>query len=137
MRITDGKPSTDPAFYKPLLDYLFHTFGEDKLIFGSDWPNGPAADNLPTIVQIVRDYFTPKVRQRSKSTSGKTRWRHIDGSGATPGSRNSPAAPRTSVLLASGSRFRPQTTRMRKHYPITVSKLRVHLQRGGAGLPAE
>jgi predicted TIM-barrel fold metal-dependent hydrolase len=60
MRITDGKPSTDPAFYKPLLDYLFHTFGEDKLIFGSDWPNGPAVDNLPTIVQIVRDYFYAK-----------------------------------------------------------------------------
>jgi predicted TIM-barrel fold metal-dependent hydrolase len=60
MRIADGKPSTDPAPYKPLLDYLFHTFGEDKLIFGSDWPNGPAVNNLPTIVQIVRDYFAAK-----------------------------------------------------------------------------
>jgi L-fuconolactonase len=60
MRIVDGRPSTDPALYKPGLDYLFDTFGEDKLIFGSDWPNGPAVDNLPVIVQIVRDYFYAK-----------------------------------------------------------------------------
>ncbi|MGA2327573.1 MAG: amidohydrolase family protein [Bryobacteraceae bacterium] len=62
MRIADGKPSTDPALYKPLLDHLFDTFGEDRLIFGSDWPNGPAVDNLPVIVQIVRDYFYAKGR---------------------------------------------------------------------------
>ncbi len=60
MRIADGKPSTDPALYKPLLDYHLQTFGEDRLIFGSDWPNGPAVDNLPVIVQIVRDYFCAK-----------------------------------------------------------------------------
>jgi L-fuconolactonase len=62
MRIADGKASTDPALYKPLLDHLFETFGEDKLIFGSDWPNGTAVDNLPAIVQIVRDYFHGKGR---------------------------------------------------------------------------
>jgi len=62
MRIADGKPSTDPVLYKPLLDRLFDTFGEDKLIFGSDWPNGQAVDNLPVIVQIVRDYFYAKGR---------------------------------------------------------------------------
>ena len=60
MRIADGKSATDPALYKSLLDHLFDTFGEDKLIFGSDWPNGPAVDNLPTIVQIVQDYFFAK-----------------------------------------------------------------------------
>jgi predicted TIM-barrel fold metal-dependent hydrolase len=60
MRVEDGKPSTDPALYKPLLDRFFETFGEDRLIFGSDWPNGPAVDNLPAIVQIVRDYFYAK-----------------------------------------------------------------------------
>jgi predicted TIM-barrel fold metal-dependent hydrolase len=62
MRIVDGKPSTDPALYKPGLDHLFETFGEDKPIFGSDWPNGPAVDNLPVIVQVVRDYFQTKGR---------------------------------------------------------------------------
>lgn len=60
MRVVDGKASTDPALYKPLLDRLFDIFGEDKLIFGSDWPNEAAVDNLPAIVQIVRDYFSIK-----------------------------------------------------------------------------
>jgi predicted TIM-barrel fold metal-dependent hydrolase len=62
LRMVDGKPSTDAALYKPLLDRLFDTFGEDKLIFGSDWPNGPAVDNLPAIVEIVRQYFSAKGR---------------------------------------------------------------------------
>ena len=62
MRIVDGKPSTEAAVYKPVLDYLFDTFGEDKLIFGSDWPNGPAVNNLQVIVQIVHDYFMAKGR---------------------------------------------------------------------------
>jgi predicted TIM-barrel fold metal-dependent hydrolase len=60
MRIVDGKASTDPALYKPVLDFFFDTFGEDKVIFGSDWPNATAVDNLPVIVRIVRDYFDRK-----------------------------------------------------------------------------
>ncbi len=62
LRVVDGKASTDPALYKPLLDQIFETFGEDKLIFGSDWPNAAAVDNLPAIVRIVRDYFQTKGR---------------------------------------------------------------------------
>lgn len=60
LRIVDGKASTEPALYKPTLDYMFDTFGEDRLIFGSDWPNAAALDNLPAIVKIVQDYFGKK-----------------------------------------------------------------------------
>ena len=62
LRVAGDKPSTDPALYKPLLDRLFDTFGEDKLLFGSDWPNGQAVGNLPAIVRIVREYFSTKGR---------------------------------------------------------------------------
>jgi L-fuconolactonase len=55
-----GQPMTDPAVYKPNLDYLFQTFGEDRVIFGSDWPNSIAASNLTAIVRIVQDYFNAK-----------------------------------------------------------------------------
>ena len=55
-----GKPVTDPSVYRPSLDYIFQTFGEDKIIFGSDWPNSIAATNLPSIVKIVQDYFYGK-----------------------------------------------------------------------------
>jgi L-fuconolactonase len=62
MRLVNGKPSMDQNLYTPTLDYLFDTFGEDRLIFGSDWPNAAAVDNLPAIVKIVRDYFETKGR---------------------------------------------------------------------------
>jgi L-fuconolactonase len=60
MQVVDNKPSLDPALYKPTLDFLFVTFGENRLIFGSDWPNGAAVGNLPAIVQIVWEYFKAK-----------------------------------------------------------------------------
>jgi predicted TIM-barrel fold metal-dependent hydrolase len=72
MRIVDGKPSTDPALYKPQLDHFFDTFGEDKLVFGSDWPNGAAVENLPAIVRIVKDYFNAK----SRAAAEKYFWRN-------------------------------------------------------------
>ncbi len=62
MQVKDGKPIVDPAVYKPTLDYMFDTFGQDKLIFGSDWPNGAAVNNLPTILKIVQNYFNAKGR---------------------------------------------------------------------------
>ncbi|MBS1855146.1 MAG: amidohydrolase family protein [Acidobacteria bacterium] len=80
MRILDGKPSADPALYKPVLDFFFDTFGEDKLVFGSDWPNAWAVDNLPLIVKIVRDYFDTKGRAAAekyfwKNSLAAYRWK--------------------------------------------------------------
>jgi L-fuconolactonase len=72
LRLVDGKASTDPALYKPTLDYLFDIFGENQVIFGSDWPNQIAADNLPAIVKIVQDYF----RGKSRAAAEKYFWRN-------------------------------------------------------------
>jgi predicted TIM-barrel fold metal-dependent hydrolase len=72
MRIIDGKAATDPALYKPVLDRLFDTFGEDRLVFGSDWPNAAAVNNLPVIVQIVRDYFPA----RGRTAAEKCFWKN-------------------------------------------------------------
>jgi predicted TIM-barrel fold metal-dependent hydrolase len=72
LRLVDGKASTDQALYKPVLDYLFDIFGEDRVLFGSDWPNQFAADNLPAIVKIVQDYFSTK----SRAAAEKYFWRN-------------------------------------------------------------
>jgi predicted TIM-barrel fold metal-dependent hydrolase len=92
MRLVDGKPSTDPALYKPLLDPLFETFGEDKLLFGSDWPNGPAVDNLPAIVRIASDYFFAKGRAVAekyfwKNSLAAYQWKRRDPTQPQPGGR--------------------------------------------------
>jgi predicted TIM-barrel fold metal-dependent hydrolase len=68
----NGAPITDPAVYKPTLDYILATFGEDKLLFGSDWPNSIAATNLPAVLQIVQGYFFAK----GTSTAEKYFWRN-------------------------------------------------------------
>jgi predicted TIM-barrel fold metal-dependent hydrolase len=83
MRVVDGKASLDPALYKPTLDYLFESFGEDRLIFGSDWPNGEAVDNLPNIVKIVQDYFLAKGQAAAekyfwKNSKAAYRWTKRD-----------------------------------------------------------
>ena len=72
MRMVNGKASTDPALYKPVLDHLCDIFGEDKVLFGSDWPNEVAVDNLPAIVKIARDYFAGK----SKAAATKFFWKN-------------------------------------------------------------
>lgn len=88
MKMVDGKASTDPALYKPTLDYLFDTFGEDRLLFGSDWPNQDAVDNLPAIVKIAKDYFEPKGRAIAEKFFWKNsivayKWVHRDPSQPT------------------------------------------------------
>jgi predicted TIM-barrel fold metal-dependent hydrolase len=54
---------TDPAAYKPRLDLLCDIFGEDRVVYGSDWPN--STGNWVTyeaVLKIVHDYFIGKGR---------------------------------------------------------------------------
>jgi L-fuconolactonase len=46
--------------YRPVLDALWALFGEDRLVFGSNWPVSEAAAPFATVVGIVRDYFGAK-----------------------------------------------------------------------------
>ena len=85
MQVVNEKPALDVALYKPGLDYLFDAFGENKLVFGSDWPNGPAVENLPSIVKIVQDYFHAKGEAASekyfwKNSQAAYKWVHRDAS---------------------------------------------------------
>lgn len=50
----------DPAFYAPVLDALWNLFGEDRLIFGSNWPVSERAAPYATVYQIVHNYFDQK-----------------------------------------------------------------------------
>ncbi len=48
------------GYYEPVLDALWRIFGEDRLIFGSNWPVSDLGAPLETVVSIVREYFTAK-----------------------------------------------------------------------------
>jgi predicted TIM-barrel fold metal-dependent hydrolase len=62
LRRVDGSVPTDLDFYKPRLDEMWEVFGQDRLLYGSDWPNSDKWGTYPQVLSIVRDYFTSKGR---------------------------------------------------------------------------
>ncbi len=51
---------TAPAFYAPTLDALWDAFGEDRLIYGSDWPVSARAMDYADVFRVVKEYFDAK-----------------------------------------------------------------------------
>ena len=60
LRRVDGRVPDDLSFYRPRLDQLFDIFGEDRLVYGSDWPNSDQWAPYAQVLKIVREYFTAK-----------------------------------------------------------------------------
>ena len=58
---TGRKPAPrDVEYYRPVLDVLWELFGEERLVFGSNWPVSNGGAPYETVVGIVRDYFSSK-----------------------------------------------------------------------------
>jgi len=60
-----GRPDAAPRevdFYRPWLDVLWEAFGEDRLVYGSNWPVSDKFAPLETVQGIVLDYFAPRGR---------------------------------------------------------------------------
>ena len=51
---------TDVAYYTPTVDVLWDAFGEDRLIYGSNWPVSERFAPYRIVQQIVNDYFSAK-----------------------------------------------------------------------------
>jgi L-fucono-1,5-lactonase len=58
----NGKVATNIASHRDRLDLLMDLFGEDRVLFGSDWPNSDGVASLDEVVNIVREYFSTKPR---------------------------------------------------------------------------
>jgi predicted TIM-barrel fold metal-dependent hydrolase len=58
----NGRIATDLAPYRERLDRLIETFGEDRILFGSDWPNSDGVAPLDKVVGVVREYFDRQPR---------------------------------------------------------------------------
>jgi L-fuconolactonase len=48
-----------PVDFRPYLDLIFSTFGEDRLMYGSDWPVALLAGNYERVYGLVDDYLEP------------------------------------------------------------------------------
>ena len=67
LRNVGGKVPEDVGFYRDRLDTLFGLFGEDRVVYGSDWPNSDNTAEYPAVFKVVSDYFTGKTQaQREK-----------------------------------------------------------------------
>jgi L-fuconolactonase len=55
-----GRLQTDAAFYREKLDPLWEIFGEDRVLFGSDWPNSDHVAGFRETLGIVHGYVAGK-----------------------------------------------------------------------------
>lgn len=56
-RRVDGRVVESPETYRPALDVLWKLFGEDRLIYGSNWPVSNRVAPYSALYKIVADYF--------------------------------------------------------------------------------
>ena len=67
-------------FYRPILDAVWQAFGEDRLIYGSNWPVSQRFAPLATVQAIAADYFAakgPVAREKFFARNAATAYRWI------------------------------------------------------------
>ena len=53
-----GQEQSDPALYKPMLDFMWDIFGEDRVVYASGWPT--PMPKIKAELTILRPYFSAK-----------------------------------------------------------------------------
>jgi predicted TIM-barrel fold metal-dependent hydrolase len=68
----NGTVSTDLNRYRDRLDLLWGMFGEDRVMFGSDWPNSEHVGSISDVMSVAREYINGKGR----AVAEKVYWRN-------------------------------------------------------------
>lgn len=55
-----GKAPQDTAYYRPILDHLWESFGPGRLIYGSDWPVSDKGASYDVVFKVVDEFFRSK-----------------------------------------------------------------------------
>ena len=71
-RRVNGKVPEDLGFYRSRLDEVWETFGADRLVYGSDWPNSDIWGPYGLALGLVTKYFSGK----GQTASEKFFWRN-------------------------------------------------------------
>ena len=72
LRHVDSRVPTEVDFYRARLDEIWNTFGDDRLLFGSDWPNSDRWGTYPEVFKIAHDYVSSK----SEAVHEKFYWKN-------------------------------------------------------------
>ena len=79
---TQDKPAPDDVgYYTPTLDVLWEAFGEDQLVYGSNWPVSERFADYATVQQIVMGYFKGKGQEATEKyfwKNSKAAYKWID-----------------------------------------------------------
>jgi predicted TIM-barrel fold metal-dependent hydrolase len=67
-----GKAPRDTAYYAPILDHCWESFGEDRVIYASNWPVCEKGGSYADQFRIMDDYFGAK----SEAARGKFFWKN-------------------------------------------------------------
>jgi L-fuconolactonase len=62
-RTSDGVIVKDYTPLRVRLEYLFDAFGEDRVMFGSDYPNSYGVATIPEEVGLAKSFFSTKSRE--------------------------------------------------------------------------
>ena len=62
----DTPAPTDPGYYVPTLDAIWAAFGEDRIVYGSNWPVSDAYADYATVIAVVRAYFEGKGKEQAE-----------------------------------------------------------------------
>ncbi len=78
-----GRLVTEASRYEEKLDAIWDVFGEDRILFGSDWPNSDHVANFAETFGIVSRYVarkSPAARKKfyAKNSVAAYRWRPRD-----------------------------------------------------------
>jgi len=79
LRQVNGKVPDALDFYKPWLDEIWEIFGEDRVLFGSDWPNSDHLASYADTFDIIWRYMLQKGRPAQekffwKNSTSVYRW---------------------------------------------------------------
>ncbi len=60
VRRVDGRVPLDLSFYRDRFDRIWGTFGSDRLLFGSDWPNSDQWAEYPDVFRLAQEFISTK-----------------------------------------------------------------------------
>jgi len=81
------KPPTDLDFYRPYIDVVWNAFGDDRVIYGSNWPVSERATDYETLQRIIMEYAAekgPEVTAKFCSLNAKAAYKWVERDGRLP-----------------------------------------------------
>jgi L-fuconolactonase len=72
LRRENGRVPANLEFYRHTLEQLWSVFGEDRLLYGSDWPNSDLWAPFDVELNVVRQFF----RRKGRAAEEKYFWKN-------------------------------------------------------------